>query len=421
MALIGLGAGVLGAAGFFGLSSLTAIDNVKTEIAVFKPLDVDFCKRVLKNCFYQNYISPYSRSVVFDSRTLLAKPDNGLGRLDQYFGAFFLSPYQALVVIGDVPPCRYWSFIPYLWRKGIPVVKDGEELPLGDISFSSLNDGFSNFTYPGVTKIAVVMTRNQQVFAAEQRRINSVNSEITVIPLWVTEEALIEAPLTYLFRTAFFIGDTLESFLANPGFLSYRSTYGVIGYSGVRAVYPDSLDQKVPLGTLALFQTPHPLEPSELPLEFQFKKYITEILAKYKVVRHIPTYPFLEKELGFPYENGQQCRDADINCLGDNVGTIYINSDPFELNANERTLMIAVNHSTTGRAFYSSINLYDDVVKTGIDGALPDPGTLFYDHVFQDFASGTYRTIERSYIQLPQNTAPNVKTILLGQTYIIRV
>lgn len=422
MSLVLLAGAATTSFGLMGLSALTIVENAHVELAVFRTLDIEGCTR-LGNCFYQNVTTPYTRSFVIDSRSLLAKPDAGLGRVDQYFGAFFLNPNQALVIIGAVPPCRYWSFIPYLWRSGI-ATNDNE---FGDISFSSLNSGVNNFDIPSnVTKIAVVMTRNVQVYEREKMRISTVDPTVKVVPLWVTENAPMNAPVTYLLRTAFFIGeDSLDNYLKDPSMFSYRVSYNKIGYYGVKTIYP--LGSELPqttLGTKYIIEKPNPLEPSELPYQTEFDEYVKNIISRYTIIRELTLKPFLENELGEPYSNGQQCRDADINCQGDNPDTVYIASEQIDLRGNQRILIISPNHSTFGRAYYTSFNLYDDTIRTGIDSVLPEPGTRFYSHVFDPrsltgLETGLYRLISRAYVQLPQNTAASSQTLILGKAYII--
>lgn len=416
MSLILLAGAATTSFGLLGLSALTVSENATIELAVLRPLDIDGCRRI-GNCFYQNVTTPYARSIVFDSRSILAKPDAGLGRVDQYFGAFFLSTNQALVIIGRTPPCLYWSFISYLWRTGVPTADN----QYGDISFSSLNSGVNNFDYPAATRIAIVMTRNVQVFEREKRRIIEVEPSLTVIPLWVTEQAPLSAPVTYLLRTAFFIGEnTVEEYLADPGLFSYRVSYNRIGYYGVQTVYPTEAnpDNRRQLGTKYLVERPNPLEPSELPYQREFDEYASGILQNYTIVREIELSSFLEKELGEPYSNGQQCRNADINCQGDNPDTAYIASGPIDLVGGQGILIISPNHATFGRAYYTSFNLYDEEVRTGIDSVLPDPGTRFYSHLFSP-ENGLYRLISRVYVQLPQNTAPSSQTLIFGKAYVV--
>lgn len=424
MSLVLLAGAATTSFGLVGLSALTIVENAKIELAILRPLDIEGCMR-LGNCFYQNVTTPYTRSYVIDSRSILAKPDEGLGRVDQYFGAFLLGPNQALVIVGLAPPCRYWSFIPYLWRTGIA----SDDNQYGDVSFSSLNSGVNNFSVPAATKIAIVMTRNVQVYEREKMRIATVDPTVSVIPLWVTEDAPMNAPVTYLLRTAFFIGeDSLKEYLEDPGMFSYRVTYDRIGYYGVKAIYPTSVDptetRSPKLGTKYIIQTPNPLEPSELPYEREFNEYVRQTLASYSIIREIPLSPFLENELGEPYSNGQQCRDADINCQGDNPDTVYIASDQIEMRGNQKILIISPNHATFGRAFYTSFNLYNDTIRTGIDSVVPEPGTRFYSHVFDPrevtgSEEGLYRLISRVYVQLPQNIAAASQTLILGKAYLI--
>lgn len=420
MSLILLAGAATTSFGLMGLSALTIADNAQIELAILRPVDIAGCRR-LRNCFYQNVTTPYTRSFVIDSRSILAKPDAGLGRIDQYFGAFFLNPNQALVIIGKTPPCRYWSFIPYLWRSGTPT-KDNQ---FGDISFSSLNNGVNNFSVPSATRIAVVMTRNKQVYEREKMRVANVDPTVTVVPLYVTEQAPMNAPVTYLLRTAFFIGEgTLQNYIVDPELFSYRVTYNKIGYYGVKTLYPQGMDSipEMVLGTKYIVQPANPLEPSELPYQQEFNEYVKTIISRYNIIREIRLEPFLQAELGEPYSNGQQCRDTDINCQGDNPDTIYITSEQIEIIGNQGILIISPNHSTFGRAYYTSFNLYDETIKTGIDSVIPEPGTRYYFHVFhpREISNvGLYRLISRAYVQLPQNIAGSSQTIILGKAYVV--
>ena len=429
MEILALGGTLLGGLGFVGLAFLGGNQEPTIEPGVFSVVDLEQCMQV-QNCFYQNSISPYSRVVLVDLRTLLLKPDPGLTALDQYFGAFLLGANQALVMVGPAPTSRYYSWTPYLWRTGIrpsigALVAEKEGVTnlgiteRGAISFSSLTQGVNNFDFPNASLIAVIVTRNQNVFNREKQRILTVKPNATCIPLWIPNQAPMGAPLTVLVRTAFFLGNTYESFIANPGFTTYRSTYPGIGFSGTQAVLPGQDPKKVPLGTLPIIFKTAPLEPSELPLQSQFNNYVSDTLRKYRVIKEIPVAPAFLNQYGFLLQTGYDCIRNGVNCAGDTSDTFYVPSEDFMTEQTQSILVLAVNHTTTQRAFYSSLTIYDNDIRYGFDSEIPAENKLYYNALFS-YGAGSFRIIERGYVQLPQNIGADPRTIVHMKVFVIQ-
>jgi len=69
-----------------GTAFTASITQPTLEVGKVVAIDTETCQE-LGNCFFQNAIQPYSRTVLVDTRSLLPKPDPGLTSLDQYFGA----------------------------------------------------------------------------------------------------------------------------------------------------------------------------------------------------------------------------------------------------------------------------------------------------------------------------------------------
>ena len=427
MEFFALSASLVASLGFLGVSASQAFEEPKIEPAKFAILDLDGCEKV-GNCFYQNASNPYGRTVILDGRTLLLNPDPGLGPLDQFFGAFLLDPNQALVVIGPAPNSRYWSGIIYLFRDGrrptaLELANDNTLTEKGAISFSSLSQGFSNFQYPGVEKIAIIISRNQNVYAREKNRIERAFPGTTPIPLWVPQQAPLGAPLSFVFRTALFPEGEINNFISTDGgYISYRSTYKNIGFSPTRYVLPGTDPNSLPVGILPIIPQIAPLEPSELPLSERYNQYIALTLKNYEVVREIPANPaFLNLERAdFFLTSGYDCISRGYSCQADNPQAAYISTQRFSIVEGEAVLITAVNHNLTQRAFYSNVVIYDDDLKFGIDAQLADSKNLFYNHLWT-YEAGIYRIIERAYVALPQTTVgPDARTLLLVKIFIVK-
>jgi hypothetical protein len=184
--------------------------------AAFRVFDLEKDCPVLPTCFYQNPSSPYGRVIL---------PNSKLNNLERYFGITQLDDNQAIVILGEPPNCQYWSFVPYLWSKANTTM----------ILFASLSDGISEYTTNlNQGKIAVVMTRNFQVFEAERNYINNSGFEGTVYPLLLPNLVTSEDLVGLLFRVNIFPSpQDLADYVRNPKFSAYESQYLGIGFSPV--------------------------------------------------------------------------------------------------------------------------------------------------------------------------------------------
>jgi len=406
---LALGGAVLSSIGFLGTALIRAVQPPTMEFGIFRFIDIENC-RIEGNCFFQNSISPYGRS--------LFPPTPDLSALDVAVGATVLLPNQAIVWIGKTPPSEYWSFIPYLWRNtGTSTGTIASEF-YGPIIFASLTQGINNFDYPNLDQIAIVMTRNQNVFQRERMRIQTKFPGLTVVPLWIPIEAPLDSLVNYIVRVAFFPRGAQETYVNRPEVITYKNTYSDIGYSPVMAI-PSGSCVQVPLGVLPLYLKPLPKEPSEFCYQDLFDAYVAKIKKQYRVIREIRVVNFSEAVgLEQNYQSGLQCIVNNVLCQGDNPTAGYVASVPFELGANESILVVAINHRLTQRCFYTSINLYEEEVALGINSTIPLDTELFYYHIWSPGA-GEYRTIERSYVQLPENVAPDTSTMLSFHVFII--
>jgi hypothetical protein len=413
-----LGGAFLSAFGFLGAAGVRALQQPNMEPGLFKIFDIAACAEA-GNCFYQNSLSPYGRS--------LFTPTPEVMGADALAGAFILSPNQAVVWIGQTPPSEYWSFIPYLWRRRIVDVGTSGTGSYGNVIFASLTQGINNFEYPNAKQLAVVITRNQNVFDRERRRIQTKFPNLLVVPLWIPLQAPLDSQVIYFMRVAFFPPGTLETYLANPQALTYKVTYTDIGYSPVLAIPANSTFQNTarsfgiepPAGTLELFLKPLPTEPSEFCYQNLFTVYINQIISKYRILREIEIVDFAGAiDLGSAYSSGLQCVLNNVLCQGDNPTASYSASVSFELAANESILVVAMNHRLTQRCFYTSLNLYQEANALGILSTFPEDTELFYNQIWSP-GTGDYRVVERAYVQLPENVAPDNSTMLNLKVFII--
>lgn len=411
MEILLLGTTLLGGVSIFGVSYLLGNKPPTIEPGVLRVLDLEDCEEA-GNCFYQNGFSFYGRNILVDYSTQLITPDPGLTQLDTFFGAFLLNPNQAMVMIGPLPVSRYWNFIPYWWRK----------IGTDEVLFASVTQGFNIFSFPGIKNIAVIMTRNQHVYERERTRILTERPEgLTVVPLWVPSEVPLDVSVSYLFRANFFPENTPAEQIQNPGFLTYRASYDGIPFAGIQVYYTEEQRLKIPAGVLQLKQTINPTEVSEEYLRPQFDAYVEEVISDYDIVRELEILPFLQREYGINYFSGYQCIDLRIPCFGDNPDSFYSTSESFRLNSGESILLISLNHIETGRANFVSNDVYQESVKLGIRAIEAPPGQLFYSELISDLVPDEYRVASRSYIQLPENIAPDGRTMIEMRLFIVSI
>ena len=359
---------------------------------------------LLPTCFYQNTETPYGRPIIPQTEPLPA--------LDVFFGAMYLTLLDGVVIMGKVPTSvEYWSFIPYLWKQNGPT---------GFLVFASLSNGFSNFdTAVPNGQIAIIATRNKVVFERERDYLLSTPGfNATIVPLFFPDIITDADLVTILSRASIFSSENaLQSYIQAPGLTTYKVTYTDLPVVTIPVSVPGQPTKPGGINLQAL-----PLDPSEITLVPEFDAYTASVLVNYNVVSEIPLRPFLSALLpdNTPYSNGYQCIANQLPCFGDNRQTYYGTGDPFEVAEMEDVLIVAVNHATTGRAFYAQVSLYEETREFGIDSITvfgSDP--MFYSHVFDITTPGEYRLAERAYIQQPENIGPAAQSVITARAFVV--
>lgn len=408
------GAIFLGSIGFIGSAFALRAPRRSMEVGLFKAIGGADCEES-NTCFYQNEVGIYARSIF--------RPLPGIDQRAVFIGATYIDWNQAVVVITPVPDAQYWAFTPYVWKKGDSL---GDDIPpiigpngeVGMVIFSSMNNGVNVFDLPSAQNIAIIMTRNVQVYERERSAILSQFPNLTVAPLWVPSEVSLDTPVSYLLRAQFFQGDGLERLLNSTEGKTYKATWCNIGYTPITLVLPYGPEVVVPPGSLPLYIKPLPSCLPEFPLLPYFDEYLNDVMSQYNVKREIEVKEFHEENIGEGIRSGWDCFFNDLTCLADNPDATYIVSSNFDITDNESVVVVAVNHRVTQRCFYCNLNFYE-TSRSGSDGSVtPSSDQIFYNQPWTPGA-GEYRIVERAYNQLPENTAPDPSTLILMRVFVV--
>jgi len=409
-----LGALVVGSLAFVGSAFALKSLRRNTTPGIFEVLDISECGEG-GFCFYNNEVTAYGRPIF--------KPTGDISTGEAFLGVTFLGPNEAIVVITTVPDALYWSFIPYLWRKAETAEGFGPTItPSGEdsyILFSSMNNGVNNFDFPSATEICIIMTRNAQVYEQERRAILSNFPNLTIAPIWVPNNVTYDSPVQLILRGSFFPPGGIEYYSQNNNGRTYKVNWENIGMTDVVLVLPDQPRPVIPSGSIPLIIKPLPTEPSEFPLEDAFNSYVNQILSDHRVITELIARPYLKDVTGRPITSGWSCYYNNVMCLADNPSATYITTEVFGLEEGRTSVIVcAVNHRITQRSFYCNLNFYDSETEKAGGSTTPSSSELFYSQAWSP-GTGDYRVVERSYVQLPENTAPSTDTMVFMRVFIV--
>lgn len=375
-------------------------------------LDAEKSCPSLATCFYQNPDTPYARAVI---------PDDNLSDYDLFFGAFTLSPTEALVLKGNIQKeVGYWSFAPYVWREAGSLPPSEEDI--SSVRFASVADPINIFNTWVQDEFAIIATRNRIVFTLEEEYIATSGFTGPVIPIYFPDASNVDDILTLIGRNTLFANDAARlAYIANPQIAAYKIRYADVAYVPVPISLPN---ENLKPGGIKLKELP--LNDSEIYLTEEFERYVVSVLEENPEFMlseggvEYPLRPFLSQVLGIPWNNGYQCLANQLNCQGDNRDTYYGVSDSFEVEAGDKFLAVAVNHRYTGRAYYASLSVYQDEIQFGLDSIIPESNAKYYSHIWTFEEPGIYRLTERAYTQLPEAIGPDARTILPAQGFLVR-
>lgn len=306
-----------------------------------------------QTCYYQNPTSPYTVPNFFFTTYPTFK---NLPLKTQVLASLFtLEPNQLCILYGPTPPdCLYWGFTMYLFN-------DPEKCN-NKVLFASLADTVNNYNtnLPPNKPFCLVVGCNTETLDA------FIDEAYNIIRLPFPYQGP-EAQLQLLGRTAVF-----KNALAEQAYYEdTRSNVQIIQY------YQD-VD---PLRTIT--------EPYFAPRNSYYDEYdqivqfnIASELYIEQVKRDFVEFPYIYPvpAILYPYEDGYVCINECAACNGDNRDTVYFSATPpYTLEANKQVVVVfGKNHSTTGKAAYTNLSLYNSENDSGIASVDFLPGTDFY-------------------------------------------
>jgi hypothetical protein len=316
--------------------------------------DVSRCLEGLEpTCYGQNPTTPYT---ILNFYTSKYPSMDGLPLTAQIqLGVFNLDPSQILVLYGPSPPaCVYWGITLYLLSD--PDKCNGKTL------FATIADTMNNFNtgLPPNKPFALVMGCNQGVL--DQFRDDNYNLYKLAFPYQGPN-----AKLYILGRTALFDFPGGEAIYYN----NTRTSADLLQY---RQLIDPALTITEPTWKpRATYYDEHIHEREFDQASDRFLQVMLEAYPEYTYVFTVPTEPF-------PYDNGYECIESCSNCNGDNRDTVYtLAYIPYEIQSEQQLVVVfGFNHSTTGKAVYTNLSVYNNVNDTGLESVNFLAGKPYY-------------------------------------------
>lgn len=349
----------------------TALDQDGFDVQDGKliPLNIPelFCAKVLPSCYGNNNDTPYMVYV------LPPAPDQDPQVKNTFPWTYRMRPDEAIVFVGYTPPpVKYFSYRTYLAGR----YAEGS-LRIHRV-YSSLGDTINNFRINTSNKndpfnqlVIIIAAADKgieaRVRAAAERAGYSpgiMNSD--VIPSGLIKMGLKagDDELTFLHRIAFFEDPQQQD--------EYMEAEPVIVEGGL--IQPPYEPNKRGWVFRVTPKKGHEPKPDLYPVpplivrgtgdtsEYQYtsslndlRKAILNSYSDYNATA-LKTYVWLTE--------GYDGIQRDIDVLGETRDTIYLRTDPFEIDKDGFAIVYGLIHAMTGKAVYSNLNIYtEDLVQ----------------------------------------------------------
>jgi hypothetical protein len=319
---------------------------------------------------------------------------------------------EAITVFGKtLDTAFYWGFTPYLFRRK------------GTVFFASLNDTQNKFCLPLNKNFVIIMTRNIKVM--ELLASEYSNQGYHILPLALPEYVRISDDIFLLGRAIFINKSDRNLFIETKGNLQAMLYSLKADYKG----FEIGVD---------LIQKPKAIRINEYSI-------INEFFVDYNnlILNNITIYYFTYLTNYLHGINlGIDAISTNQQARADNRDCTYKIATNLKINNGQYILLNCVNHVKTNKGIYMSIDLYnEDEEKYIASYMINDQETLFYTILFVpknmidtlktpaieqikiisiDLPSCPLAIAERTYVQLPENIAPESSTIISPIVYIIQ-
>lgn len=378
-------------------------------------------------CFGQNPQSPYGRPIFRGRDNLIYFRPRNQDELEiLLLQVREMKTNEAIAIYGSVPRgYLYWGVTGYLYDKPV----DGQQA----VVFASLADSVSTGSVPKrATAFAAVMTTNPALYLRVKVDLEKTWAAKSAEPIHVQP----------IFITADMYGPGYRYAIITRTAL-YNMTDPLPTYNARLYRYAD-LPSLVSPTTFFKPRSDQPKE-EELLSSVRWNVEARRLIGdKYNIIQEIPTTIFLGNQVPGGLNYGWQClylddgtpREAPLNCRGDNRDSTYIVSNVFQVEKMKTSIaVVAVDHTLTNRATYSSISFYTVAKEYGylstITGDTPigpeaekkivariivnNPDDSYFD------ADGLLNVAatERMYVQPESGVGPSPTSILRFKAFII--
>lgn len=286
---------------------------------------------------------------------------------------------EALVLITQLPPeCKYYSFINYVMFTEEKPDKDytsekgyfqvgNEEVGFYHPTFGSIGSSvnFRNIKTDGQnafgTNAVIVISANQSVTEKVKKQLNTAGYSDEMINIMTIPEKTYKMGLEKGADTFCFLGrisqpsdkDAYEEYISQ---ITENSTVFRVTPKTETASNPYENETLIPRGT-GIHEVAK-LDDAEKHLEEIRNALIAQYSEEYD-------YEELSSDIAVP--EGLTAYLRDTNSQGDNRDTSYLMTNDFTLNSDEDFVVVyGVNHTTTGKAYYSNAVLYARPMLNGV-------------------------------------------------------
>lgn len=292
---------------------------------------------------------------------------------------FQMDQDEALVLVGYTPPkCRYFSYQPYLVNRFFL----GTNQPTAKKIYARLGNSINKYNLPTGTDdphkrlFVLIVAANQDTFDKVKRSIESAG--ITAKQIM---SMIIPSQTEPNLAVNFGLGLTADSF----NFLHRASIFDKAEEDAAYMANPTvELLRVTP-------KTPLAANPMSRPAAISRKTGIREQdisglrehlrdLRAAIIKRFSGSYQhyYELKTSTWVYPGGDVAIFEREDVVGETNDTLYLQSEPFVLHADDLIVVFGVNHDQTGKSVYSNVACYGAAHLNGVGGIVSTPKTDLY-------------------------------------------